>query len=180
MSDDSLVRRAAAARQSGTSRMNKAPGQHLDARTATRLKIDDMLKQRQQMLVLLWELTKLDLARIDCNAREMIGEFLSILVDYIAAGHFGLYQRIAEGKERRERVVETAREIYPRIARTTESAISFNERFENAGSAAFEAHIAQELSCLAEQITTRIELEDQLIATMLGGERDAPTAATRH
>lgn len=180
MSEDSLTRRAGAARRPGISYMSKAAGNEQDARVATRRKIDDMLRQRQQMLVLLWELTKLDLARIDDNAREMIGEFLSILVDYIAAGHFGLYQRIAEGKERRGRVVDTAREIYPRIARTTETAISFSERFENAGGDAFGAQLAQELSRLAEQITTRIELEDQLIAAMLGGDWSAPQPGTRH
>ena len=68
------------------------------ARAQTRKLIEDMLKERQQMLVLLWELSKLDLHTVDQPVLEMLDEFEDLLVDYIAAGHFGLYQRIAEGK----------------------------------------------------------------------------------
>jgi len=118
---------------------------------------------------------------VDDTTKEMIDEFLSILVDYIAAGHFGLYQRIIEGNERRGRVVETAREVYGRIAATTESAVNFSERFENAGPEALNDHLAQDLSQLAEHITTRIELEDQLIEAMLGGDSpDLPATRAPH
>lgn len=177
MPNGTVLRRAAPARRSGIFCMNKAAKPHADARSTTRKLIDDMLKQRQQMLVLLWELTKLDLHRVDDTAKEMVDEFLSILVDYIAAGHFGLYQRITEGNERRSRVVATAKEIYARIAATTESAVNFSERFENAGEKALNSHLALDLSRLAEQITTRIELEDQLIDAMLGGG-ERPIAST--
>ncbi len=173
------ARRASSARQPGISCMTKAAKHQSDARATTRKLIDDMLKQRQQMLVLLWDLTKLDLQRADDTAKDMIDEFLTILVDYIAAGHFGLYQRITEGSERRNRVVETANEIYPRIAATTETAINFSERFERAGEKAMHGHLAQELSTLAEQLTTRIELEDQLIDAMLGSD-DQPGPSATH
>ena len=46
------------------------------------------------MLVLLWKLSKLDFAKVDQNIRETLEEFQELLVDYIATGHFGLYQRI--------------------------------------------------------------------------------------
>jgi len=150
------------------------PVKSADARTTTRKLIDDMLKQRQQMLVLLWELTKLDLRHVDDTAKDMVDEFLTILVDYIAAGHFGLYQRIVEGNERRTRVVETAKLIYPRIAATTESAVNFSDRFESADEKSLNQHLATDLSRLAEQLTTRIELEDELIAAMLGAPARSP------
>ena len=69
---------------------------------------------------------------IDETVNDTLEDFQEILVDYIAAGHFGLYQRIAEGNERRTAVVDTAREIYPRIARSTEMAVEFTERYEDA------------------------------------------------
>ncbi len=172
------ARRATSVRQPGISCMTKAAKHQSDARATTRKLIDDMLKQRQQMLVLLWDLTKLDLQRADDTATDMVDEFLTLLVDYIAAGHFGLYQRITEGSERRHRVVETAREIYPRIAAITETAINFSERFERGGEKAMHGHLAQDLSTLAEQLTTRIELEDQLIDAMLGSdEQPSPRAS---
>ena len=40
----------------------------------------------------------------DKPVKDLLGEFNSVLVDYIAAGHFSLYQRIVEGNERRQAV----------------------------------------------------------------------------
>jgi regulator of sigma D len=82
-----------------------------NTRPRSRKLIEDMLKERQQMLVLLWELTKLDFATVDSAVLETLEDFQEILVDYIAAGHFGLYQRIVEGNERRQAVLETAQRI---------------------------------------------------------------------
>lgn len=170
MQRETPMRRTHGARQPGILVMTKAAKTQAHPRTTTRKLIDDMLKQRQQMLVLLWELTKCDLRHVDDNGKEMLDEFSTILVDYIAAGHFGLYQRLIDGSERRSRVVDTAKEIFPRIAQTTEIAVGFSERFEHADAKTLNAHLATDLSALAEQFTARIELEDQLIAAMLGDE----------
>ena len=105
--------------------MSKAPAGGAQARSQTRKQIDDMLTERQQMLVLLWELSKLGLDTIDEPVLELLEDFQELLVDYIAAGHFGLYQRLNEGTERRQPVLDIAREIYPRIARTTDVASSW-------------------------------------------------------
>ncbi|MCB1747791.1 MAG: Rsd/AlgQ family anti-sigma factor [Gammaproteobacteria bacterium] len=148
------------------------------ARAQTRKLIEDMLKERQQMLVLLWELSKLDLHTVDQPVLEMLDEFEDLLVDYIAAGHFGLYQRIAEGNERRQPVLEVAREIYPRIARSTDVAVEFSERYEAPEGERIQAHLANDLSRLGEELTTRIELEDQLILAMLGRDFSIPRTQT--
>ena len=150
--------------------MNEKTSADDNPRTRTRKLIDDLLHQRQEMLVLLWELSKLDSDDAD-------GTF-EILVDYIASGHFGLYRRIAEGKERRTPVVETAKEIYPRISETTDIAIDFSDRYEAANSDRLQKHLAEDLSTLGEQVTTRIELEDQLIIAMLGPDYSIPSART--
>ncbi len=152
--------------------------EHVSASTSERPRsrklIEDMLQQRQQMLVLLWELSKLDFAKIDQNIRETLEEFQEILVDYIATGHFGLYQRISEGTERRQSVLETAREIYPRIAKTTDVAVEFTDKYEALDAPVIEARLTTDLSTLAEEIATRIELEDRLILAMLGTEYIIP------
>lgn len=143
-------------------------------RPRSRKLIEDMLQQRQQMLVLLWELSKLDPTAVDQTIREILDDFLEIVVDYIAAGHFGLYQRIAEGNERRHAVIDTAREIYPRIANTTDMAVDFTEKYDKAEAQVIEGHLTNDLSALAEEITTRIELEDRLILAMLGDRYSIP------
>ena len=152
--------------------------EHVSASTSERPRsrklIEDMLHQRQQMLVLLWKLSKLDFAKVDQNIRETLEEFQEILVDYIATGHFGLYQRISEGTERRQSVLETAREIYPRIAKTTDVAVEFTDKYEALDAPVIEARLTTDLSTLAEEIATRIELEDRLILAMLGTEYIIP------
>lgn len=143
-------------------------------RPRSRKLIEDMLAERQQMLVLLWELSKLDASEADQAMRETLEDFHEILVDYIAAGHFGLYQRISEGSERRQPVLDTAREIFPRIARTTDMAVEFSEKYDGADAKTIGAGLMSDLSVLAEEITTRIELEDRLILAMLGEQYDIP------
>ena len=149
------------------------------ARPRTRKLIEDMLQERQQMLVLLWELSKLDFKAVDQTARETLQEFQEIVVDYIAAAYFGLYQRIAEGQERRQPTLELARDIYPRIARSTDIAVEFTEKYEAADDARVGNDLAGDLSVLAEAITTRIELEDQLILSMLGGDFPLPPPVSK-
>jgi len=146
------------------------------ARPRSRKLIEDMLQERQQMLVLLWELSKLDLRHPDDSTRGTLEDFQEILVDYIAAAHFGLYQRIAEGNERRQAVLDIAREIYPRIARSTDIAVEFTEKYDSPDADAVTSKLADDLSLLAEELTSRIELEDRLILAMVGGDFPIPKA----
>jgi regulator of sigma D len=143
-------------------------------RPRTRKRIDDLLQQRRRMLVLLWELSKLDPNEIDATTTDVLNDFLETLVDYIASGHFGLYRRISEGKERRTSVVETAKEIYPRISQTTDVAIDFTDRYEAADDGRLRSRLIEDLSTLGEEVTTRIELEDRLILAMFGPEFPIP------
>jgi len=136
--------------------------------------IDSMLPERQQMLVLLWELSKLDFGTVDQAILDLLEDFKEVLVDYIAAGHFGLYQRIAEGKERRAAVLNTARDIYPRIEQSTDVAVEFSERYDGAEDEIIKNKLTTDLSRLAEEVTTRIDLEDQLITAMLGRDYHIP------
>ncbi|MBT8445513.1 MAG: Rsd/AlgQ family anti-sigma factor [Gammaproteobacteria bacterium] len=149
---------------------------NVQERPRTRKVIEDMLTERQAMLVQLWNLAKLDPFEEDERISGALEEFLEILVDYIAAGHFGLYERIATGKERRQRVVAEAEQLYPRIAMTTERAVNFSEKYEDANSDSLLKGFTEDLSRLGEEITTRIELEDQLIGAMLGEEYTIPPA----
>jgi regulator of sigma D len=146
-------------------------------RPRSRKLIEDMLRERQQVLVLLWELSKLDLSAPDESLRETLEEFQEILVDYIAAAHFGLYQRIAEGNERRQAVLATAREIYGRIVRTTDIAVEFSEKYDAPDDETIANRLAADLSLLAEELTSRIELEDRLILAMVGQDFPIPRAA---
>lgn len=125
--------------------------------------ISNMLNERNQLLSLLlraYELKEDESGDID---RELLNEFCQVLVDYIAAGHFGLYERIVEGTERRRGVADLAVKLYPRIDETTQAALAFNEKYEADRDDIDLSGLHEELSLLGEELTTRIEYEDQLI-----------------
>ncbi len=136
-------------------------------REGTRHLIEKMLAERDDMLALMCKVSGLQPYTHDKPVKEELEEFNEILMDYIAAGHFGLYERIAEGKERRKAVLEAAREIYPRIDDTTQIAVSFNDKYESMDEAGIVANLINDMPRLAEEISDRIDLEDRLISAML-------------
>ena len=89
------------------------------------------------------------------------------MIDYISLGHFGIYQRIIDGRERRRKVIEVAEIIYPRIAEATSVAVDFNDKYEYLSGEPLRLNLAVDLSLLGEELARRIELEDQLISTMM-------------
>lgn len=139
-----------------------------DRRSGTRSLIDKMLSERQRMLVLFERLAGVAPYTDESPNDELLQEFSQILVDYIASGHFGLYERISEGKERRRAIVNLADKLYPRIANTTQVAIEFNDVYEKANGEKLSENLNKMLSKLGEELAVRIELEDQLISEMLG------------
>lgn len=138
-----------------------------ERRTGSQELIQHMLKERNQLLTLLLQVSS------DSSHHETeqlvtdLEEFVQVLVDYIAAGHFGLYGRIAEGKERRKAISDLAIKIYPRIEQTTQIALAFDEKYNPDNQDRVLDEFPQDVSKLGEELTSRIELEDQLIQFML-------------
>lgn len=139
----------------------------VDRRTATREMIDKLLAERQETLVLMCRVGGLEPYTHDKPVMDELREFCQLLVDYMAAGHFGLYQRITEGRERRRGVLEQAQSIYPDIVATTDRAVAFNDKYAEPEPTVIEGDLAGDLSRLGEDIANRIELEDKLIQAML-------------
>jgi regulator of sigma D len=154
---------------------------HPDARAQTRALIDKMLTERKEMLVLFYRVTELAPFSAEKPVKPALDEFCQILVDYIASAHFGLYHRIVEGTERRRAVLDVAKDIYTEIAATTQIAVAFNEKYQRLSSKHYPKALRDDISTLGEALATRVELEDRLIAAMLG-DKAAPTqrAASTH
>lgn len=130
--------------------------------------IEHMLDGRKQLLSLLLQVSNHEPDHAIEPAQETLEEFCQVLVDYIAAGHFGLYERIIDGTERRKEVSDLALQVYPRIDDATQAALAFNEKYDANNTEVNLVDIEQDLSHLGEQLTTRIELEDQLINKLFG------------
>ena len=98
-----------------------------ERRTGSRELVQKLVAERTEMLALYCQLAGLEpynngkTSRIK-PAQEMLQKFCQVLVDYIAAGHFSLYERIVNGTERRQQVAALAEKLYPQIASSTEAA----------------------------------------------------------
>ena len=143
-----------------------------DRRARTRKEIKQLINERNEVLSLYCSIAVSDGNKItsaDEIDKDTLQEFCQILIDYIATGHFELYSRISEGKERRTDIITLANAIYPRIEKTTLSAVEFNDAYE--GDREFDSNLKnmlpQQLSTLGEELATRIDLEDKLINTLL-------------
>lgn len=144
-------------------------GPAVDRRERLQNTIDSLIKLRQDVVVSYCKLSgvstfdKRDIEDHSINAKQL-RTFCQIMVDYTAMGHFEVYQRIIEGKERRVAVKQISDEVYPAIAETTDFLVDFNDKYD-----AFEGSkddiemLSKDLSRLGQIIAIRGELEDQIL-----------------
>lgn len=126
-----------------------------------------LVAERTEMLATFCRLAGIEPYLPDKPVQKLLQEFCQILVDYVAAGHFALYERIVEGKERRQEVASVAARSYPRIARTTDMALDFNDKYDCEDHCTALDSLSADLSQLGEELAVRIELEDELLASMI-------------
>ena len=98
--------------------------------------------------------------------KSLLTQFSQLLVDYVSLGHFGVYERLLAGTERRSRVLSVAKDIYPEFSATTDAAISFNDKYDNVQKIEVFEDLEQDLSVLGESLAKRIDLEDRLCEVM--------------
>jgi regulator of sigma D len=130
--------------------------------------VGKLVTERNDMLATFCQLAGIEPYTPDNRTvQEMLQEFCQILVDYVAAGHFALYERISEGKERRREVVRIAEEVYPRIMKSTDAALDFNDKYDCEDHCTDLSSLSADMSRLGEELALRIELEDKLLAAIL-------------
>lgn len=137
-----------------------------DRRRGSQDLVAKLVAERTEMLSTFCRLAGIEPYTADKPVQKLLQEFCQILVDYVAAGHFALYERIVEGKERRREVAQLAAEIYPRIAKTTDAALDFNDKYDCEDHCTVLDGLSADLSHLGEELAVRIELEDRLLAAM--------------
>ncbi len=98
--------------------------------------------------------------------KSLLTQFSQLLVDYVSLGHFGVYERLLAGTERRNRVLSVAKELYSEFSATTDAAISFNDKYDNVEKVEVFEDLEQDLSILGESLAKRIDLEDRLCEVM--------------
>lgn len=137
-----------------------------DRRNRTQDIVDKLLAERQQMLALFCRVAGLEPFNDSKPDVDVLQSFCQVLVDYSAFGHFEIYERIVNGRERRKRVLDVASEVYPRIASASEVAVAFNDKYDSSDHELDLDHLSADLGKLGEELAVRIELEDGIISAL--------------
>ena len=128
--------------------------------------VDKLLVERQEMLRLFCQVSGLEPYNSEKPVQEALGEFCQVLMDYMAFGHFEIYDRISRNEERRSSVVRVAEEVYPKVVEATDAAVAFNDKYDSSDHEIVLDQLSQDLSVLGEKLATRVEMEDKLVAAM--------------
>jgi len=103
-----------------------------------------------------------------------VRRFCQVLVDYVSAGHFEIYDQLIHEAEAFDDpdAADLVRGLYPDLHATTQVALDFNDKYateefwENRSD-----EFLVDISALGESLSSRFELEDQLIARLHGAHR---------
>lgn len=127
--------------------------------------IDRWLQERHELVSAYGVLS--EKPQISSASADGLQHFCEILVDYVSAGHFEVYEQLtAEAKTfGDQRGLDLAKQIYPRIEAITEVALAFNDRCDN-GDCRDTASLTAELKRLGQLLHERFELEDCLIEVL--------------
>ena len=128
--------------------------------------IAKLQNERREVLSLYCNFAELKPFSANDAVKSLLTQFSQILVDYVSLGHFGVYERLLAGTERRSRVLSFAKEIYPEFSLTTDAAVSFNDKYDNVDRIDGFDELEQDLSVLGENLAKRIDLEDKLCEAM--------------
>jgi len=140
-----------------------------ERRYAAKTKLNTLMASRTETLALFNQLAGMRPFNPEDDVQMALQEFCEALVDYTASAHFQLYRFIDEGTERRTKVLEIAKQVYPRIADTTQQILDFNEKYDAEENCKSLSGLDQDLSGLGEILADRILYEDQVIEAISSG-----------
>ena len=132
--------------------------------------IDSWLTERQELLVKYCKLAGLPPFEQDAKALPEaynVNGFCQILIDYLSAGHFEVYNDIVKQcQEHGPESAALAEEIYPKITATTDLLVSFNDKYSNLSEKSDLSGFDSDLSKVGQILEQRLEFEDELIHTL--------------
>ncbi len=133
--------------------------------------IDNWLDERQRLIVRYCELAALPpFDKKSGNSLPDLADiqhFCQLLMDYLSAGHFEVYEQIVSqcavnGQDSRQ----LADSLYPKIANSTDMALEFNDKYAEAESSTLSKNFDRDLSMLGQALVERFDFEDELIQTL--------------
>lgn len=144
-------------------------------RSESRALVEKLLQERERVLRLLCEAGEVIPGQE--HSRSAVSRLCDVLIDYLAASHFALLQRVSGDEERRSLLAREGQRAYPRLLESTDAALEFNDRFGSVPQAGAMPPLREALSTLGERLTERFEIEDRLIAALVASENDSGAPA---
>ncbi|ACO80860.1 anti-RNA polymerase sigma 70 factor [Azotobacter vinelandii CA] len=128
------------------------------------LLIDRWLAERRDLLEAFDSVVRQQ--TIPAASAEALQVFCELLVDYVSAGHFEVYEQLMGEAESfgDRRGLGLARQIYPRLEAITQAALAFNDRLDNGD--CLDGSLSREIEALGGLLRERFELEDCLIEVL--------------
>lgn len=127
--------------------------------------IDVWLQERKELLVKFCALAGLppfEQLPAALPKRQDITAFCEVLMDYISAGHFELYDKISAQCDSMNSENLSVK-LVPQITESTEIALTFHDTYADIDNATELEHFDARLSQLGQLLEDRFALEDQLI-----------------
>lgn len=131
--------------------------------------IDRWLHERQELLVQYCALSE---TQADDQRGLKLQRLCEIMVDYVSAGHFEVYDQLErEGRERgNQAALKEASEQFAVVDATTEQLLDFNDKYQETDDlTALDADLSQ----LGETLEARFNAEDHMIAVLHDANKDA-------
>ena len=130
--------------------------------------IDRWLQERQELLISYCSLSE---TANSGKSAEKLQRTCQILVDYVSAGHFEVYDALLkEGQDfANESALSEAKGLFNIIDQTTEVILDFNDKYLATDDL---DTLAVDLSALGEVLVTRFEAEDRMIDVLHTAHKD--------
>ena len=122
------------------------------------------LRERQDLIVLMCAINQPGEQALPTSTR--IQNFCQVLMDYVSAAHFEIYDTLVHRAEHQGRLqaAEQAKRLYAKLQVSTDLALRFNDLFDNDEHCEdLQSQVAHELSELGLALEERFTLEDHLL-----------------
>ena len=126
--------------------------------------IDNWLQERQELLIVYQQISQSKGYSSESFDKELLSIFCEILVDYVSAGHFEVFEKLAKASEICEKSGLDPK-LLVEILKSTMTALEFSEKY-SLPNFKFK-NLKLDLSKVGEKLSHRLDLEDQLIGAYL-------------
>lgn len=149
--------------------MNNTDGETVEAQQDLIRIVDELLLERQQVLLGLCKISELDLTTSADERQGLLQQFCEVLMDYSALWHFEVLDYLKQHKDEYPNALDAAVLHEERIVQASERAVAFNDKYDAATHDLCFDQLDSDLSKLGEEIAARVESEDKILNAMIVG-----------